>query len=34
MGGLESVIWSDLVQVVLYVGAALVVAGMLWASLP
>ena len=26
MGGLNSVIWSDLVQVVLYVGAALVVA--------
>jgi Na+/proline symporter len=33
MGGLESVIWSDLVQVVLYVGAALVVAWHLWSSL-
>ena len=34
MGGLNSVIWSDLVQVVLYVGAALVVAWTLWTSLP
>jgi Na+/proline symporter len=34
MGGLNSVIWSDLIQVVLYVGAALVVAWHLWASLP
>jgi Na+/proline symporter len=34
MGGLESVIWSDLIQVVLYVGAALLVAWHLWASLP
>ncbi|MEY4238754.1 MAG: hypothetical protein RL339_1355 [Pseudomonadota bacterium] len=34
MGGLNSVIWSDLVQVVLYVGAALVVAWFLWTSLP
>jgi solute:Na+ symporter, SSS family len=34
MGGLEAVIWSDLVQVVLYVGAALVVAWLLWADLP
>ncbi len=34
MGGLESVIWSDLVQVVLYVGAALVVAWLLWTGLP
>lgn len=34
MGGLESIIWSDLVQVVLYVGAALVVAVTLWISLP
>jgi Na+/proline symporter len=34
MGGLNSIIWSDLVQVVLYVGAALVVALSLWASLP
>ncbi|PLK26484.1 sodium:solute symporter [Novosphingobium sp. TH158] len=34
MGGLHSIIWSDLVQVTLYVGAALVVALTLWASLP
>lgn len=34
MGGLNSVIWSDLIQVVLYVGAALVVAWTLWTSLP
>jgi Na+/proline symporter len=33
MGGLESVIWSDLVQVTLYVGAALLVAGYLWSGL-
>ncbi len=33
MGGLESVIWSDLVQVVLYVGAALLVAWHLWSGL-
>ncbi|MFM5954188.1 MAG: sodium:solute symporter family transporter [Novosphingobium sp.] len=33
MGGLESVIWSDLVQVVLYVGAALLVAWYLWSGL-
>lgn len=34
VGGLRSVIWSDLVQVVLYVGAALVVLCILWASIP
>ena len=34
MGGLESIIWSDLVQVVLYVGAALVVAFYLWQLIP
>lgn len=34
MGGLHSVIWSDLVQVVLYVGAALLTAGFLWWHLP
>ena len=34
MGGLESIIWSDLVQVVLYVGAALMVALYLWHLLP
>ena len=34
MGGINSVIWSDLVQVVLYVGAALVVAWTLWSGLP
>ncbi|WP_423142048.1 sodium:solute symporter family transporter [Parablastomonas sp. CN1-191] len=34
MGGLHSVIWSDLVQVVLYVGAALIAAALLWSHLP
>lgn len=34
VGGLRSVIWSDLVQVVLYVGAALVVLYFLWTSIP
>lgn len=34
VGGLRSVIWSDLVQVVLYVGAALVVFYFLWTSIP
>jgi len=34
IGGLRSVIWSDLVQVVLYVGAALVVLIILWSSIP
>jgi Na+/proline symporter len=34
IGGLRAVIWSDLVQVVLYVGAALVVLWLLWASIP
>lgn len=33
MGGLNAVIWSDLVQVVLYVGAALLVAWHLWSGL-
>ena len=33
MGGLESVIWSDLVQVTLYVGAAALVAWHLWSGL-
>ncbi|HYI46883.1 MAG TPA: sodium:solute symporter [Allosphingosinicella sp.] len=33
-GGLRSVIWSDLVQVVLYVGAALAVLWFLWSSIP
>lgn len=33
MGGLQSVIWSDLVQVTLYVGAALLVAWHLWSGL-
>jgi len=33
-GGLHSVIWSDLIQVVLYVGAALVAALFLWWHLP
>lgn len=34
IGGLRSVIWSDLVQVVLYVGAALTVLFILWSSIP
>jgi Na+/proline symporter len=34
IGGLRSVIWSDLVQVALYVGAALVVLWFLWSSIP
>ncbi|HKR25617.1 MAG TPA: sodium:solute symporter, partial [Allosphingosinicella sp.] len=34
VGGLRSVIWSDLVQVLLYVGAALVVLCLLRASIP
>ncbi|HMJ93540.1 MAG TPA: sodium:solute symporter [Allosphingosinicella sp.] len=34
IGGLRSVIWSDLVQVALYVGAALVVLYFLWTSIP
>ncbi|MGH6785661.1 MAG: sodium:solute symporter family transporter [Novosphingobium sp.] len=33
MGGLESVIWSDLIQVVLYVGAAALVGALLWDKL-
>jgi solute:Na+ symporter, SSS family len=34
VGGLRSIIWSDLVQVMLYVGAALAVLYFLWASIP
>ena len=34
VGGLRSVIWSDLVQVILYVGAAFVVLVILWSSIP
>jgi solute:Na+ symporter, SSS family len=34
VGGLRAVIWSDLVQVSLYVGAALVVLYFLWTSIP
>lgn len=34
IGGLRSVIWSDLVQVVLYVGAAAVVLILLWTAIP
>jgi Na+/proline symporter len=34
VGGLRAVVWSDLVQVVLYVGAALVVLVLLWSSIP
>lgn len=33
-GGLNAVIWSDLVQVVLYVGGALLVLAYLWTSIP
>jgi len=34
MGGLRSIIWSDLVQVALYVGAALTVLYFLWTKIP
>jgi Na+/proline symporter len=34
IGGLRSIIWTDLVQVVLYTGAAIVVLWILWASVP
>jgi Na+/proline symporter len=34
VGGLRSVIWSDLVQVVLYVGAAAMVLCLLWTRIP
>lgn len=34
VGGLRSIIWSDLVQVVLYVGAALTVLYFLWTRIP
>ncbi len=34
MGGLNSIIWSDLVQVVLYLGAAVTVLVFLWARIP
>lgn len=34
IGGLRAVIWSDLVQVLLYVGAAVAVLWFLWASIP
>ncbi|MFL6861819.1 MAG: sodium:solute symporter [Allosphingosinicella sp.] len=33
-GGLRAVLWSDLVQVLLYVGAALLVLFLLWSRLP
>ena len=33
-GGLNAVIWSDLVQVVLYVGGALIVFFLLWNRIP
>ena len=33
-GGLNAVIWSDLVQVVLYVGAAIIVLVLLWMKIP
>jgi SSS family solute:Na+ symporter len=34
VGGLRSIIWSDLVQVILYVGAAILVLTLLWWSIP
>jgi len=34
VGGLNAVIWSDLVQVVLYTGAALIVLWLLWSAIP
>ena len=34
IGGLRAVIWSDLVQVLLYVGAAVALLCLLWASIP
>ena len=34
IGGLRSIIWTDLVQVVLYTGAALIVLCLLWSSIP
>lgn len=34
LGGLRAVIWSDLVQVLLYVGAALAVLFVLWSRIP
>jgi Na+/proline symporter len=34
IGGLRAVIWSDLVQVLLYVGAAVTVLILLWTSIP
>jgi SSS family solute:Na+ symporter len=34
LGGLNAIIWSDLVQVVLYICAALIVLCLLWASIP
>lgn len=33
-GGLNAVVWSDLVQVILYVGAALIVLVLLWTNIP
>jgi Na+/proline symporter len=34
LGGLNAVIWSDLIQVVLYTGAAIIVLVLLWTSIP
>jgi Na+/proline symporter len=34
LGGLNAIIWSDLVQVLLYTGAALIVLWLLWTSIP
>jgi SSS family solute:Na+ symporter len=34
IGGLNAIIWSDLVQVILYTGAALIVLWLLWTGIP
>lgn len=34
IGGLRSIIWTDLVQVILYTGAAVIVLWLLWTSIP
>ena len=34
IGGLRSIIWTDLVQVILYTGAAFIVLWLLWADIP
>jgi SSS family solute:Na+ symporter len=34
LGGLNAILWSDLLQVILYTGAALIVLWLLWTSIP